>query len=300
MENVNATKDYTIVVTSGKYPISEPYQLVVALTVNCNAGSYLDPVTKLCTPCAAASWSEGGLLEVCEPCPKGKTVEEGKGTSEATCTWLPCDPGMYLDKELGCVECLEGSWSAGGLVEACTICPPGKTVAAGKGKEEPDCTWLPCNPAHFIEPVAGCSPCPKETWSPGGLVEGCVACRAGKTTSEGMGASDLDCTWIPCQPAWYLDQEKGCVQCPEGAYSNGGLVDMCLPCPVGKIVETGKGTSESSCQWLPCDAGRYLDEVSGCMECSEATYSVGAFSATCTPCAEGKTVAAGLGFSEES
>ena len=62
----------------------------------------------------------------------------------------------------------------------------------------------------------------------------------------------------PCQPGNALDQTKGCLPCPEAAWSEGGLAEACNPCPAGKTVGVGKGVSEQSCQWSEYCYRNYL------------------------------------------
>ena len=110
------------------------------IPVPCEPAHFLDRQNG-CTPCAESTWSEGNTAHSCKHCPSGKTVAAGEGTCEESCTWTPCQPGNFLDKTKGCVQCPEGSWSVGDLTESCSPCPAGKTVAAGKGTCENDCVW---------------------------------------------------------------------------------------------------------------------------------------------------------------
>ena len=53
----------------------------------CAAGQALDP-SKGCQNCPADEWSAANnQLTTCTPCPSGKGVAAGSGTSEADCTW---------------------------------------------------------------------------------------------------------------------------------------------------------------------------------------------------------------------
>ena len=44
--------------------------------------------------------------------------------------------------------------------------------------------------------------------------------------------------------------------------------------------------------------GKYLDQVNGCTQCGEGTYSPGGTISLCSNCPAGKTVAPGHGSSE--
>lgn len=80
-------------------------------------------------------------------------------------------------------------------------------------------------------------------------MDSCTPCTPGKTVEAGKGTCEGDCQWSPCNPAFYLDQMKGCTPCPVASWSQGGLVESCTPCPAGKTVEAGKGTIENDCKW---------------------------------------------------
>ena len=44
--------------------------------------------------------------------------------------------------------------------------------------------------------------------------------------------------------------------------------------------------------------GKYLDQVNGCTQCGEGTYSAGGTISLCSNCPAGKTVASGHGSSQ--
>ncbi|KAL5246540.1 hypothetical protein ACHWQZ_G018681 [Mnemiopsis leidyi] len=144
-----------------------------------------------------------------------------------------------------------------------------------------------CNVGHYFVEGSGCQPCGQDSFTPSGVETSCTSCPAGKTVPSGQGASLSDCTWAPCPAAHYLDQVEGCIQCGEGTYSSGGTTSSCSNCPTGKTVEAGSGTSESDCTWIPCPAAHYLDQVEGCRQCSEGTYSSGGTTSSCYNCSAG-------------
>ena len=49
---------------------------------------------------------------------------------------------------------------------------------------------------------------------------------------------------------------------------------------------------------VPCPTAHYLDQIHGCRQCSEGTYSSGGTTSSCSNCPTGKTVAAGTGSSQ--
>ena len=50
----------------------------------------------------------------------------------------------YLHQATGCQSCGVGTFSPGGTVSSCVSCPEGKSVAAGQGSSESDCSWSKC------------------------------------------------------------------------------------------------------------------------------------------------------------
>lgn len=265
----------------------------------CEPANFLDTSVG-CTPCSEATYSAGGDVEACTPCPISKSVDAGKGTCEKDCEWAPCEAAFYLDKTAGCMPCPEGSYNGAGMAEECKPCSTGKTVAEGKGETENDCRWLACLPAHFLDRVKGCQPCAEGSWSAGGGVESCQPCEFGKSVEAGKGSCEHDCVFLPCEPGNYLSKTGGCTLCPEGSYSAGGLVDACKPCPKGKNVAAGKGSCEGDCLWLDCEPGSYMDSSTGCTACPEGSFSPGGSVSSCSPCPVGRTVASGEGTCEAS
>ena len=56
----------------------------------------------------------------------------------------------YLNQATGCQSCGVGTFSPGGTVSSCVSCPEGKSVAAGQGSSESDCSWSKCT-TDFID-----------------------------------------------------------------------------------------------------------------------------------------------------
>ncbi|KAL5246618.1 hypothetical protein ACHWQZ_G018733 [Mnemiopsis leidyi] len=265
--------------------------------LTCDGGHYLAQGTG-CKDCAKGTYAPSGAKTSCTSCPTGKTVPSGQGASLSDCTWVPCPAAHYLNQIQGCRQCSQGTYSSGGTTSSCSNCPTGKTVAAGSGTSQSDCYWIPCGGAQYLDQSRGCRTCGAGTYSLGGTTSSCTKCPSGKTVGAGVGRTVSDCYWIPCSAAHYLDQQQGCRQCSQGTYSSGGTTSSCSNCPTGKTVAAGSGTSQSDCTWIPCPAAHYLDQVQGCRQCSEGTYSSGGTTSSCYNCPTGKTVAAGSGTSQ--
>merc|ERR1719427_2478506 len=91
--------------------------------------------------------------------------------------------------------------------------------------------------------------------------------KLSKTTGNIAGSDIAIVGSVPCSKGQYLDQTKGCQNCPNDQWSEGGGVSSCKNCPPNKGVEEGKGTSEDSCTFIPCSKGQYLDQTKGCQNC---------------------------------
>ncbi|KAL5269710.1 hypothetical protein ACHWQZ_G003239 [Mnemiopsis leidyi] len=264
----------------------------------CDAGQYLDQ-TNGCEDCPVDHWSAAGNTESsCTACPTGKGVAVGSGTQESDCVWKACNAGQYLDQAVGCLNCLEDTWSAGGSVGSCTSCPDGKGVSSGAGNSEDSCTWKPCQGGQYLDQTDGCQNCEADKWSPvGSTSPNCVNCPDGKGVAEGEGKLESDCVWKPCQGGQYLDATNGCQDCPADEWGAvGSTSSKCTECPADKTVAAGTGTKEEDCSWKPCQGGQYLDAAKGCQNCEADHWApLGSTSPSCSNCPSGKEVAAGEG-----
>ena len=57
------------------------------ISEQCPEGQYWDRTSKECLYCPRDQWSSGGLATSCTPCPEGKGIDPGAGTSESSCYW---------------------------------------------------------------------------------------------------------------------------------------------------------------------------------------------------------------------
>ncbi|KAL5246830.1 hypothetical protein ACHWQZ_G018880 [Mnemiopsis leidyi] len=158
-----------------------------------------------------------------------------------------CEATYYFDQGQGCRQCSEGTYSSGGTTSSCSNCPTGKTVAAGSGTSQSDCTWVPCLAAHYLDQIQGCRQCSEGTYSSGGTSSSCSNCPTGKTVAAGSGTSESDCTWIPCTGGHFLNTQTGCQDCPEHHFSLGGILTSCVSCPEGRGALPGTAAIEEQC-----------------------------------------------------
>ncbi|KAL5246604.1 hypothetical protein ACHWQZ_G018723 [Mnemiopsis leidyi] len=223
----------------------------------CPAAHYLDQVQG-CRQCSEGTYNSGGTTSSCYNCPTGKTVAAGSGTSQSDCYWIPCPAAHYLDQVQGCRQCSEGTYSSGGTASSCSNCPTGKTVEAGSGTSESDCTWIPCPAAHYLDQVQGCRQCSEGTYSSGGTTSSCYKCSAGT----------------------YRDSTVTiCTKCAENSITEQSGAASCTSCPAGTV------SNEERTQCVKCSAGTYRDTTHTiCTKCAENSITEKSGAASCTSC----------------
>jgi hypothetical protein len=269
----------------------------------CPPGTYINSLTRHCSPCSCGTYSlTEGSLE-CSKCPKGTFTHLGVNS----CT--PCEIGTYSDS-LGSCECKSCSpfislpLSEGS--QECSECPPGMYSLDGF-----NCIEIPpgfdCSTCSPGVPISECSP---GSYSPGGLdqcllcpqgtygalnqsvsQDSCIPCPQFSISPQGSSQctecpsdqvpnlTHSQCIDTPCLPGSY-PLLRECIPCPEGTYSHTGL--ECVPCtsyhfcPEGSSDPLGcapgyQSINQGPC--LPCLPG----SVSGggeCTQCSAGTFTL--------------------------
>lgn len=199
-----------------------------------------------CTICPVGSWSPGGSLDGCLPCPFGTTSKPGaRSAEECTSHTLeqPCPVGQ--------------------------VAPPGAVSAAQCG----------CMAGYggTTKPTDPCELCPAGTWSAGATTQPCEPCGVGFTSPAGATSAD-QCyasnacpagTQFPdarkqhgsvdecvCKPGYGSTSGKApCSLCDANSFSEGGSLEDCKPCPFGTTSNAGS-TSEQACYAIEaCPAG---------------------------------------------
>lgn len=94
---------------------------------------------QFCMGCIAGTFSPGGVMAKCIPCPRGMIAPGGAAQCTA-CTSplrpdnlagncvsaLNCRPGTYFNRaQWTCLACPPNTFSAGGTAEQCTTCALG-------------------------------------------------------------------------------------------------------------------------------------------------------------------------------
>ena len=244
----------------------------------CSAGSYLDP-DKGCRFCPKNTYSLDYDNE-CTKCAPGKISSE-RSVSPSDCQWISCKAGYYLDRDSGCKVCPADTYAPANTEQSCIACLPSQMSKSGSVSAA-DCQFKPCQAGYYLLKDYGCKGCPHNSYSNKGA-DSCISCPSGKT-SPPKSTSDSDCKWKPCEAGRYLDNELGCLLCPENSYK-GRDDTWCTPCPKGKQSPEGSA-SIFDCTYIPCAAGKFLDPAVGCVLCPENTYSK--FSGQCQDCPQGK------------
>lgn len=246
-----------------------------------------------CVPCGPNRY-RNGAMEACESCPL-RTVPD---TNRSSCVF--CKPGTQI------VNMFSEAFS-----RSCESCPTNLTTL---GESKPVCAVStntssnpPCSQYTFRDANGdcnrctrdeyivntsdggrACAPCPKGSWSVGGMARSCVAC--GK-----------DQIMLPPSSIQSLGDSRHISRCscPDGhvvsdAYDrlwnspDLSKVAVCTKCPAG----TYKSTGELRCE--PCEPDEFSKAGSSvCEKCPDGMYSLPNMGASCVPlptCPTGYTV----------
>ena len=242
-----------------------------------------------CVDGAYAAGDEGCVL--CPPgfycnqqgrrfrCPPN-SMSQGNGSSQLSdCI---CDPvnyyGVLSEATPNCllrppaVECAHQSSGEGAAVCGC---------AYGWKQQEGYDGQLRCSsgcaPGTFAamvprsQALAGCRPCPQDTYATTGDLLSCTACPPGKTTGGMSGSVSVDnCTCAT----------SACAACDANYYYDGAT---CAPCPAG-MASPKNSVGAASCLCPPGTS--FFSSAGGCAPCVKGTYSH-SVGAVCTPCPPG-------------
>lgn len=172
----------------------------------CPTGSYIDPSTKVCTPCRPGTYSTTALstsASDCLACPAG-TYSGASGAKNATAC-VPCPSGTFslqsgANSSSTCITCGVGSTSVQGAsgVDACV-----------------------CVPGYYRDGVSGsCVACEQGYWCSGNVRTACPGLAEGKSTSSPRSSAVEQCQ---CRPGYYglAYFGSGCQECPLNTYCTG-------------------------------------------------------------------------------
>mmetsp|Transcript_64342 Transcript_64342/g.153455 ORF Transcript_64342/g.153455 Transcript_64342/m.153455 type:complete len:1576 (-) Transcript_64342:136-4863(-) len=249
---------------------------------DCDASSHLDRKTSYCTPCPAGflfprtrnrTASDYNLETVTAP--DGSTSIQSDLNWEAfnatqDCLAPDCEAGTYFSAQMGqCSECLAGSFSTGGAVTECTVCPGGHSCSASSSSP------TPCLPGYFAAAGAEvCSSSPAGSVVPASRMTAPVACQPGYFSVE-EAASEC----LPCAVATFSSQEgqTACEFCGEGKSSpelwttmrqlrNGDNLQWVL---------AEASQSNASCGCEPGSRSQVTGGVEQCVRCTEGMLCLG-------------------------
>jgi hypothetical protein len=251
-----------------------------------------------------------GALQRCLPCPNG-TFREPLQADDGVCH--PCPPRMFTPGTGSAYcYCVPGTYPNSSTYDACVVCEPGFYCDGTTKAPCPEQSSTPsgaaargecvCNPATHYGDLSRdggvCLPRP-----PGYVCEnatgtvGC-ACADGWTLSSSSSreaAPGVVRCRNPCVAGQYARLQPRsqvlaeCATCPPDTYaSDGGLVDACTPCPLGRGTQGLQGSTSAAnctCLLLPGEGG---DDTAACGGCP-----AGAFfdppARRCQPCPDGWT-----------
>lgn len=247
--------------------------------------------------CPAGSFNEGWNKEPCRPCGAGSVTTDGPGAqSSSYCQVPPGHGAAWMD---------DGTTLSSGPCPAGTYGRPNATY----GLAEVECTRCLVNMFTLSEGSTSFSDCRTEpgygysngvvalcgagSYSPGGGLEACLSCGAGRTTSVNGSlfpskgaASAADCV---AAAGWTSDGAWAVVPCERGSYKALIGPQECTRCPSGTTTSAAMGASSLSF----CDSCRpgfgsaFVSQSSpSCPVCGSGYYSPGSGEggAACTAC----------------
>lgn len=236
----------------------------------------------------------------CEPCP-GRTITTD-GINCIVPTTAPCPAGFVREVELdyygtfgpcvseetGCPSGLVPRIDSGGWLIGCFNPDGTKPCPEGSIVSEDYC--VSCTPGshltRFSDGRIGCTSCPNNAYSPGGLVWSCTTCPNNFRRAKDF--ISCSCTASNAR-GHYIDSNGRCSKCPAGTYADNDHdeeIHKCKPCPAGTFnAETG----QSSCKLCPANSFSNAGATQ-CRACPSGTVSYGLGEASCVPILTGSCV----------
>ena len=317
----------------------------------CNAG-HAGNIGEPCAPCAAGTFKATTGSQSCLHCKAGKFGPEVAQVSEDACSSCPpnsfspsasssvamciCDAGYYArgTQTFNCSACPAGAYKAVQGPNTCDLCARGKYSVGVAQTSQATCVSCPSNSSSIVgssrlsmclclsgfsleqdSESALCAPCKEGTYK---TVHNsaCIACGAGKYSSEAAQKVEASCRYCPAHSespegsrsstsclciAGYtgINGEK-CVACEAGTYKARNGSSACLSCDAGTH---SNGTGSSTCQQCPansqappkssqlseclCAAGHTGPNGGSCLECRAGEYKAVVGSSVCVQCEAG-------------
>ena len=215
-------------------PAYEGNQVVVS---ECGMGSYIDPLTKLCTPCRAGTYSLVALSNSpgdCRPCVAGTYSAEVGARNASACQ--ACAAGTF-STEVGANSS-----------STCRTCGAGSTSVAGAQGVE-SCV---CVAGFYRDSFGSCVRCEEGFYCAMSVRNECPGYSEGKSTSPPGSNSSGQCL---CRPGYYSFAYvgSGCQLCPPNFYCTGEQdvlnYGKSIPCPENSVSDMGSvSLDECKCQ----------------------------------------------------
>lgn len=289
----------------------------------CSNGQYLssscsDTAAGVCSACTNAGANQyytgsGGStnncpVSPCTSCSPGQLNSGCGNTNPGSCVACasPATQGRFFST--GCTTdiCSPNTYSSGGYVSSCSVCPSNSNSASGSSTCECNagyygtmsCVLCPagyacldgvkttCNPGTYSsDGLAGCTSCSAGTYAAASASTACAACNAG---SVSIAAASV-CT--PCDPGNFAaspGQASPCSACLPGTYASGSGLATCSPCAVGKYSGASYSVTCTECAKGTYATGTGFDNPNTCIACNPGSFGATTAASTCQLCTPGK------------
>jgi alpha-tubulin suppressor-like RCC1 family protein len=275
--------------------IQEEFVSNTVSVTECSIGSYVDPLTGLCYPCKAGTYSEtprATSASLCLPCPAGTFSNVTGASSSLTC--LSCPAGTFsgvtgANSSKACTDCGLNMISTGGAQSALAcVCKPGYYMPSGGSV----CVF--CEEGYFCSGNVR-NECPGREASVSSSAAGSTAredcfCLAG---FYGLAGSVLGCSQCSAnsyctgdlQTDAYVKNYAVISACPPNSYSNAGSVspDQCTCLDSFKRQQSSPSQQAWSVTAQPCNCtNAYTCKTAApCVGCREGRACAGSQTLTC-------------------
>lgn len=273
-------------------------RLVNGRCILCSAGTYrsLSPHLAIdeCRDCFHPVFSEtydvsSADRSTCESCPGITITTDGISCITPT-PRPPCPDGLVrqglrsdlcVSAQTGCRPGLVPKIGSDGYRRGCV--KPDGTVPCPKGTIRKGNRCLSCHPGGYLRTAPSgrvyCTPCPKNAFSPGGVVYSCTTCPNNFRRARDF--VSCSCTARNAR-GHFIDSNGRCTKCPAGTYANNNRdeeIHECKPCPAGTFSDE---SGQTSCTL--CPANMFSDRgATQCRACPAGTVSYGVGEASCVP-----------------
>ena len=213
----------------------------------------------LCTQCPSGKFKATPGNQPCTLCPAGTTgatfeISATLRADESACA--PCSPNTY--------STLLYAPDAGGDVFQCAACPT-DALSSASSTSVGNCscssgfsfasTGSPCEacePGKFKRHVANthCAPCATGSYALG-AASLCTQCPANSTTAEPGALNSSACV---CLPGYFASENRACVLCPSGSFSETLGASKCENCGTRAFLSPLAAPGVGACVACPANS----------------------------------------------